>query len=977
MHVDFACILYICLVCSSQDATKGITGGFGVLEEDAVGFLDFAMGADAPPPAPLISKQPKKRVGIDKKVLTAEKLHDLYSLYPDHVIGQQFNVTDACIRGWRRKYGIPTMSERQRREQQVPEGQLSLDDMTPALLADLYSRMGIQNIAKLYHVGKPSIVRLLRKWGITTLSKSERSTSKESLTDRQKQIIMGTLLGDGFLSEKGFLKVEHSVDQYTYLSWMHQQLSTIAKDLRYIESVMPQTGQTKCGYLFKTVQHSWLCGLRRIFYPDGVKVFPTAVLQQLEPIGLACWYMDDGHLDVSTPSFALGNISLEAANTVCSDVYHRFGIQAYIKNTSQDTTCKVMVVKGGYTEVFFNLVKPFITADLWYKVPVQYRPFEGVTVKRKTVTDTILPKQLTAKAKEWPELSLADKDVYLQDVLAFWQNKGFPYQQPDISEIAALTHLQWSHAVKDSAIGVRVAGQATCQSFQPHLWDVCNVSAKESPKTLFDTKLSDVLRYLLEQGQIPNAGNLRAALRYYRYSGVYNFRPAIAKVLIDRFGKRNGVVYDPCAGWGGRLLGSILSSTNSTYVACEPSTKTYAGLQNMLAWLGNYLPQIGTRVSLHCLPAEDFDPPKCDVVLTSPPYWCKELYAEEPTQSYLRYPSYSEWLSKFWTVVLQKALSKLNPCGQVLLNVDDFTVAGIQYPLIQDTKDIMERLGFGQPEVFKYGMPSPQNKENHEVILCWRASAGYSPIEVIEEPSKAVEISPLQGLLTTHALSRCLHCRQAVPVGGLIDGFCTSCQTQHICKKCGISLMGLDKRLLHCAPCKLSIDAERARAKRQTHKSKTPTYTYTCTSCAQQWTLPSWGHFTLCTACKEQREIARVTKTCQYRHCGRTFTDTSLKNSSKFCHDEHRRREKLFRSGTALDLGYFKKPDPVLERDKVSKAQRTCITCRQTFVLGDTEMYNRCPECRLAARNKVCPKCLTNYQDVSLNNTSRYCLACH
>ena len=75
-----------------------------------------------------------------------------------------------------------------------------------------------------------------------------------------------------------------------------------------------------------------------------------------------------------------------------------------------------------------------------------------------------------------------------------------------------------------------------------------------------------------------------------------------------------------------------------------------------------------------------------------------------------------------------------------------------------------------------------------------------------------------------------------------------------------------------------------------------------------------------CDGCKEKvalkaqsKSLESRTKTCAYRHCGRTFVDNSEYTGMSYCHDEHRRREKLFRSGQAVDLSYFRNPDPILE----------------------------------------------------------------
>ena len=84
---------------------------------------------------------------------------------------------------------------------------------------------------------------------------------------------------------------------------------------------------------------------------------------------------------------------------------------------------------------------------------------------------------------------------------------------------------------------------------------------------------------------------------------------------------------------------------------------------------------------------------------------------------------------------------------------------------------------------------------------------------------------------------------------------------------------------------------------------------FTCQTCGAVWSTDALGRFTKCPKCRETEDVAGRTKTCGYRNCGVAFVDTSSLNHMKFCCEEHRRREKLFRSGLAKDSSYFKTPD--------------------------------------------------------------------
>ncbi len=74
--------------------------------------------------------------GLDEKTLRG-----LYAEMSDREIAVKFGVSDAIIGYYRRKWGIPTLTPRQRADK-ARIGQPTLDDLTPALLTSLYAQDG-------------------------------------------------------------------------------------------------------------------------------------------------------------------------------------------------------------------------------------------------------------------------------------------------------------------------------------------------------------------------------------------------------------------------------------------------------------------------------------------------------------------------------------------------------------------------------------------------------------------------------------------------------------------------------------------------------------------------------------------------------------------------------------------------------------------------------------------------------------------
>ena len=64
----------------------------------------------------------------------------------------------------------------------------------------------------------------------------EEYKNKLSLTDRQKEILIGTTLGDAHLEklytpELSRLKIEHSFKQKEYVNWMYKMLKSNIKEV--------------------------------------------------------------------------------------------------------------------------------------------------------------------------------------------------------------------------------------------------------------------------------------------------------------------------------------------------------------------------------------------------------------------------------------------------------------------------------------------------------------------------------------------------------------------------------------------------------------------------------------------------------------------------------------------------------------------------------------------------------------------------
>lgn len=109
------------------------------------------------------------------------------------------------------------------------------------------------------------------------------------ISDRQQDIIIGSILGDGHLEFTGKycrLKTEHSYKQKCYVDWKYREL----KNLGLKAPALKIIGKRK-SYWFSTLT---LPQLMRFHNEFKCRRIPPDVHRYLTPMVLAVWFMDDG-----------------------------------------------------------------------------------------------------------------------------------------------------------------------------------------------------------------------------------------------------------------------------------------------------------------------------------------------------------------------------------------------------------------------------------------------------------------------------------------------------------------------------------------------------------------------------------------------------------------------------------------------------------------------------------------------------------
>ncbi|MEK7614439.1 MAG: hypothetical protein AAB428_02110 [Patescibacteria group bacterium] len=130
--------------------------------------------------------------------------------------------------------------------------------------------------------------------------KIEKYKKTLKLTKKQREILVGLILGDGHLETLNCgrtyrLKVEHSLKQKEYLDWLYSNLKEWINKPPEIRKRI-SLGKIIETYGFTTYTSGTFRFYAKLFYRNGQKIIPKIIDKIITPMSLAVWFMDDGSL---------------------------------------------------------------------------------------------------------------------------------------------------------------------------------------------------------------------------------------------------------------------------------------------------------------------------------------------------------------------------------------------------------------------------------------------------------------------------------------------------------------------------------------------------------------------------------------------------------------------------------------------------------------------------------------------------------
>lgn len=236
-----------------------------------------------------------------------------------------------------------------------------------------------------------------------------------------------------------------------------------------------------------------------------------------------------------------------------------------------------------------------------------------------------------------------------------------------------------------------------------HTAITCNEKRNMYERFYDDNILKSAIKYFLETGKgIYNLRTLFFSYARFYYDTPINFSPMRAKVIFEHFCPQGGTIYDYSAGYGGRMLGALCSQQNFKYIAVEPNSNTFYNLNK----LGKYIEQtLNTKdtYNIFNIGSERFilKENSIDFIFSCPPFYKKELYSNEITQSVNSYPKYQDWLEQYVRPTIKNSFIALKEKGVYGVDILNYSHNGKTYTLIEDWIKIAQEEGF----VYKGAIP--------------------------------------------------------------------------------------------------------------------------------------------------------------------------------------------------------------------------------------------------------------------------------
>jgi len=184
-----------------------------------------------------------------------------------------------------------------------------------------------------------------------------------SLTKRQLDLVIGSLLGDAHLvtTTRGFaFRVNHGISQKAYVLWKYSELCDFARSA--------PRAYANHSFYFRTVSHPIFKALRRNWYMGPKKVVsPETLEKHLNAFSLAVWIMDDGTREGNQLRINSQNFSRKENEMLAEFLRAKLEIETTL---NRDRNYWRLRVRQRSMTKLKGLIAPYLIPSMLYKLPL-------------------------------------------------------------------------------------------------------------------------------------------------------------------------------------------------------------------------------------------------------------------------------------------------------------------------------------------------------------------------------------------------------------------------------------------------------------------------------------------------------------------------------------------------------------------------------------------------------------------------------
>lgn len=185
------------------------------------------------------------------------------------------------------------------------------------------------------------------------------------LSHYQKQVLIGTVLGDSSLKNNGTnssLSCAHSLKQVDLCIRLMEIFSDYGSTNRYFESFSEKRNITYYGNTFSTLSNPAFTYYRDLFYPNGKKIIPKEIYDDFTDVSLAWLFMDDGYKASRGHGIATNCFSLEDISILQNILLEKFELKTTVHNGNR------LYISAKCNDKFMETVSPHILECTKYKL---------------------------------------------------------------------------------------------------------------------------------------------------------------------------------------------------------------------------------------------------------------------------------------------------------------------------------------------------------------------------------------------------------------------------------------------------------------------------------------------------------------------------------------------------------------------------------------------------------------------------------